>query len=133
MTIEIEKEFCDLFLNRRYSERIFYELTSKKKRRDGLSRFAHNSRDILNLSRICRECGGMLYSEETKDFLGNGKCYCICIDKDLDGTFTDIDIAVEKLYGYGPYILYNAEKRKAFIETEYDFSEHWVYFVDIKN
>ncbi|MBQ8780918.1 MAG: hypothetical protein IJZ72_04535 [Oscillospiraceae bacterium] len=129
MTAEIEKEFCDLFLNARYSERVFFELTSKKKRRNGLSRFAHNCKDILNSDRIRRECGGMLSSEETKEFLGYGKCYCICIDKDFDGEFADINNAVEALYGYGPYILYNAEKKKAFIETEYDFSEHWVYFV----
>ena len=131
MIVEVEKEFCDLFLNNRYSERVFYELTSKKKRRDALSRFAHNSRDILNPSRVSRECGCMLYSEETKEFLGCEECYCICVNKELDGTFADIDIAVETLYGYGPYILYNAEKKKVFIETEYDFSEHWVYFMNI--
>ena len=132
MTVEIEKEFCDLFLNDRYSERIFFELTSKKKRRNALSRFAHNCKDVLNSDRIRNVCGGMLNSEETKEFLGYGECYCICLNKELDGRFIDIDTAVETLYGYGPYILYNADKKKAFIETEYDFSEHWVYFVSLK-
>ena len=132
MIAEIEKEFCDLFLNDRYSERVFYELTSKKKRRDALSRFAHNSRDILNPSRVSRECGGMTDSEEIKDFLLHGKCYCICFDREQDGIFIEADTAVEKLYGYGPYILYNADKKRAFIETEYDFSEHWVYFMSDK-
>lgn len=62
----LETAFCRTFLDKRYCERVIYELGSKK-RRDGIKRFCHNAEIILRSDKILR--GGGFHETEIAAFL----------------------------------------------------------------
>ena len=51
----IEQHFVKTFIKRSRRERLLHELTTPSKRYDGVSRFCHGARDLLEPSRIIME------------------------------------------------------------------------------
>lgn len=85
----IEENFVKKFIDKRYQDRILYELFSLKKRTKALSKFAHNANEIL-VSQMIKKQGGSIsiddLNEVSEKFLcGNEECYIIS-DDSFDGT-----------------------------------------------
>ena len=57
--------------------------------------------------------------------------FVIAYRSDLDGRSTDADTAVSVLVGNGsPFIVVAPGRRRAYLETEYDFSVHTSYLLE---
>lgn len=52
MDKDIEKKFVENFIQKRYRDRLLFELNSPKKRVDFLSRFCHNADEIIDPNKI---------------------------------------------------------------------------------
>lgn len=59
MDYNIEKSFVDTFIRKERRERLFYELTTPKKRYEGVSRFCHRAKDLLDPAKIVMEGDGI--------------------------------------------------------------------------
>lgn len=117
------KEFCD---------RLCYELSSTKKRDRFFNKLAHNCEDYINRSVIKRRSDMPMTGSEILAFLRDEKeIFVIAYRSDLDGRSTDADTAVSELVGNGsPFIVVAPGRRRAYLETEYDFSVHTSYLLE---
>ncbi len=52
MDYSAEERFIKNFIKKRYRERLLFELTTPKKRYDGLDRFCHQASELIDLSLI---------------------------------------------------------------------------------
>ena len=50
-----EQHFVQTFIRKDRSDRLLYELTTPEKRYDGVSRFCHQAKELLEPSRIIME------------------------------------------------------------------------------
>ena len=48
MNSQKEKWFVNVYINKRYKERLNFEFSSQKKRQNALERFAHNTESIID-------------------------------------------------------------------------------------
>ena len=48
----IEQSFIKNFIDKRYRDRLLFELSSDKKRRNAIDRFSHNAEELLNPQKI---------------------------------------------------------------------------------
>ena len=55
MDYSIEQHFVRAFIRKNRRERLLYELTTPEKRYDGVSRFCHQAKDLLEPSKIIME------------------------------------------------------------------------------
>ena len=70
MDYEMEIRFIRSYIRKERRERLLYELTSPKKRYDGLSRYCHQADDLLD-NRTILMSGTNLYSQKGFiDFIG---------------------------------------------------------------
>lgn len=133
MDKNFEKEICERYFCKDNRERIFYELTSKKKRSIAIDRFSHQSSIYLNPKSILHSSNMLFSIDRVKDFLECKKCYCICSNSDFDGRIVDINDVLNSIYSVGPYFIFNTNMNKGFLETEYNFSEHYSYLLQANN
>ena len=132
MDKEFEERICNTFFDKRYADRLFYELSSRKKRFVFLSKMCHDSEKYL---------GNCIYQKrehpfdiiEIEKFLGKDNCYCLTSKNEIDGLYNNINTILDLLWSNGmPYLIVNAKCTLAYLETEYNFSEHNAYFLKSK-
>ncbi len=127
MNTEIEKEIARFF-QKRYRERLLYELTSKR-RKDFFGKIAHTAEKYIDTRLIVEKSDRPLSPDLLKGKLG-GACYIIADASPLDGETLPVDTALSELWSCGvPYLLY--KNGYLYIETEYDFSVHTAYLLKL--
>ena len=66
------------------------------------------------------------------DFLKDDMCYFITTFEKYDGRFYELSSVLPDVWANGmPYMLVNQECNRAYLETEYNFSEHISYFLKV--
>jgi len=136
MDKHIEGVFVRAFFDKTFADRLYYELTAESKRGRFFDKIAHNADRYLKHSTVIRRSIAPLpVSDISKHLMcSKGQCYVIAYRHEFDGCFVDIDDTIQKLHSCGsPYVMFNAEKCTAYIETEYDFSVHESYLLQADN
>ncbi len=127
MNTEIEKEIARFF-QKRYRERLLYELTSKK-RGDFFGKIAHTAENYIDTRLIVDKDERLIPRDLIAEKLV-GECYVIAEHSVLDGETVPVDTALSELWGCGvPYLLYG--NGYLYLETEYDFSVHTAYLLEL--
>ena len=98
MDASAEERFARTYISKRMRERVLYELTTPKKRYDGLSRFCHQAKDLLDPSKILMEGEDL---ERRGDFIRfvrehDEVCRILSPDPFLDGQSLPFQSAVEQ-------------------------------------
>ncbi|MCK1985803.1 MULTISPECIES: hypothetical protein [Peribacillus] len=123
MDKEMEKIIVKSFFTKRLQDRVLFELSSNKKRKDALSRLCHTYRTTLREEYI------MEISKPNSDPVGIAKllkqngaghsCYVISWDEDIDGMEIPLLTALEKVVGMGmPAIISCIPNKLAYFEAE---------------
>lgn len=129
MNTDVEKEIARFF-QKRYRERLLYELSSKK-RKDFFGKIAHTAEKYIDTRLIVEKSDRPLSRDILADKLG-GACYIIADVSRLDGETVPVDTALSELWSCGvPYMLYG--NGYLYLETEYDFSAHTSYLLNLPN
>ena len=128
MDKEFELRVCKGFFDKNKWERIYYELSSDKKRENFFRKMSHTAEEYL----------GCVISDSFKmppdidrieGFLKCRECYFI-VQENGDGKFLNTREALSELYRLGtPYMAVTPDCTLAYLETEYDFSDHKAYFL----
>ena len=122
-----ETFFIDSFIMANRRERLRFELgKTGETRRRAIDRFSHDARKLLiekyiHPAEIVR---GTVCVPGTPDLRIDGDVYVMSLDEDCDRTVMPFGRAIDKCMGLGPYILVNAKRGFAFVETESDCEEH---------
>lgn len=96
MNLEMEKVFIEKFIKKDYQKRIIYELT--KKREKALSRFSHNTYDILkkdNNILLIHDKDSVVTLISSKDIF-NKDCYYI--SRFFDGEIIKFEVALKEAF-----------------------------------
>ena len=123
MDKETEKIIVKSFFTKRLQDRVLFELSSNKKRKDALSRLCHTYRTTLREEYI------MEISKPNSDPEGIAKllkqngarhsCYVISWDEEIDGMEIPLLTALEKVVGMGmPAIISCIPNKLAYFEAE---------------
>ncbi len=91
------ESFVNSFIVKSRRERLLFELSSPARRSDGLERFCHHARDLVDSSKIRLEGQDLEFRPEFKDFVRRhpGKCLTVSPDPNLDGLNVTLEKAVE--------------------------------------
>ena len=91
-----EQYFVETFIRKDRQERLLYELAKPKKRYDGVSRFCHQAKELLDPDLIVMEGEDMDRSPEFERFVQtHGEdCYLISPDSFVDGLSLPLKDAV---------------------------------------
>ena len=129
MDKEFESKICSAFFDKRSRDRLFYELSSAKKRKDFLSRMCHDS--ALYIGNCVHErFDSVPPVDDIAAFLNDDICYFITSYEDTDGRFCDTADTIRKIWSDGwAYMAVNRDCSRAYLETEYDISSHTAYFL----
>lgn len=128
MNKDFEARICRSFFKKQSRDRIYYELSTLKKRQEFFVRMSHTAENYLS-DCIYRRFNMPPPLDKIAEFLSPGKCYFITKDS-LDGQLIEPEIALPVIYRCGvPYMAVNADCTCAYLETEYNFSEHKAYFL----
>ena len=131
MDKEFEKKICDAFFDKRCSERLFYELSSQKKRRDFLDKMCHTADRYIG-DCVYKKFGKLPSREEIAAFLDDESCYFITPYEKNDGGNYDTSRTLEEIWSDGSaYMIVSRDCTRAYLETEYSFSGHTAYFLKI--
>ena len=84
MDFTIEKYFVNTFIRKKYRERLLYEFTNEKKRYDGLSRFCHQTKQLIELSKIIMEGSDIDRSKEFLEFVRKHDEICLILSPDIN-------------------------------------------------
>lgn len=103
MVEEIEKSFVERFIKKEKQDRLLFELSGKK-RQNGIERFCHNAKDMINTERIAYS-GNSLFPDEilkiTKQYQVPELCYIIAYQKELDKKYVSLTDALDLVLGNG--------------------------------
>ena len=133
MSIQLSAEelyFIDTYIFPNRRERLKYELTSAKKRYDGIDRFCHSAREMLKpafLTAVIVTAEKFLIDAKNPNSLrkiDSNPVFVISVYKDLDRQVMPFCDAVDKMLGLGSYILIDRKLQFAFVETEPDCPQH---------
>lgn len=128
-----EKKICYSFFAPKSSERLFHELSSKKKRPRFLDKMCHTAQWYL-ADCIFKKSDKLPSKEEITGFLNDDSCYFISTYPNTDGGYFDTSDTLDKLWSNGSaYIAVSRDLQRAYLETEYDISCHTAFFLKIKN
>lgn len=129
MDKDLELNICRVFFDKRCRERLYYELSSDKKRRCFFDRMSHTADDYLS-DCIAKRFSKPPCTDDISSFLGDREGYIIALNSVYDGKTADIPQAAEELWCCGePYMIVNRDCTAAYLETEYDFSVHTAFFL----
>ena len=84
MNSQKEQVFVEKYINKRYKERLQFELSSKKKRRDGLDRFSHDTESAIDSKKLTLKTNKLNKPFFIKLFRNANNVYVLS-DKYLDG------------------------------------------------
>lgn len=123
-----ELYFIDTYVSPNRRERLKHELSSEKKRRDGLWRFCHAARDILIEKYIHSVyfTGGcfLLGKEDLKKKIGSRDVYIVDSDPSYDRKIMPFRKAADELNFRSPYVLIDRKMQFAYVETEPSCESH---------
>ena len=93
-----EERFVRSFVRKTRQDRLLHELTSPKKRYSGISRFCHNSGDLLDSRKIRMEGEDLDRSAEFLNFVRDHEesCFLMSPDSFVDGQWLPFAEAVEQ-------------------------------------
>ena len=85
--IKAEKYFVDTFIRKDRRERLWFELSHPNRRYRGLSRFCHQSTDLLRPDKILLSGKDLMRQEHFQEFVkkGTGQCLILSPDASCDG------------------------------------------------
>ncbi|MBP1546906.1 MAG: hypothetical protein J6A37_09925 [Oscillospiraceae bacterium] len=131
MEKEFELNICRAFFDKRCRERLYYELSAAKKRRCFFDRISHTADDYLS-DCVTKRFSKPPCTDDISSFLRSKECYVIALNSVYDGKFADILQALEELWCCGePFMTVNKDCTAAYLETEYDFSVHTAFFLEV--
>ena len=93
-----ERHFVQAFIRKNRRERLLYELTTPEKRYGGVSRFCHQARELLNLSKIIMEGEDLERRPEFGRFVQqhDEPCFVLSPDSFLDEQILPLKDAVHQ-------------------------------------
>ena len=96
MNSQIEDRFIKTFIRKSRRERLRHELTTPGKRYDGISRFCHQAKDLLEPARIIMEGDDIDRREEFTRFVRQHDeiCSVISLVDDMNGRSLPLEEAV---------------------------------------
>lgn len=94
MNSQKEQVFVEKYINKRYKERLQFELSSKKKRRDGLDRFSHDTELLIDDKKLSFKTDAPTQSLFSTWF-GKSTDVYVLSDKYIDGKQMSIADAYE--------------------------------------
>ena len=130
---EYENIFIEQFIVKERRERIRFELDGKK-RRDALSKFCHDSEDLLMMNRVVYSGNDISQNALIKLAEENCKsklCYIMAYNNDIDGIVCSFEEAVEKVVGNGMAAIIISDGF-AIVETEQCFGSAQKYVLSLK-
>ncbi len=91
------EHFVKTFIRKNRRERLLFELT-KEDRYDGVSRFCHQEKELLEPSRIHMEGKDMDRSQEYQRFIKQHPETCLVLSPDdsMDGQYLSLEVAVKQ-------------------------------------
>lgn len=104
MNNKFELEFINNYITKNKRERILYELTSKKKRKNAIGRFCHNTLEYIDKTKIVYKGNTIsVYELENliKKYTKDKEGYLISWDSDIDGSILPIENALNEVIGKG--------------------------------
>lgn len=126
---DFESGICRSFFNDRSCDRIIYELSSKK-RRNFFKKISHTAEQYIRHECIVGKFRTPPDVTAICDFLKDSSCYIISAEEGFSGGFYDLSQALKVIHSCGsPYIIADVSRTRAYLETEYDFSEHTAFFL----
>lgn len=119
MNSDIEKSIVKAFAAENKAERLMYELSSRKKRRECI----WGMNISLFKSDCCEKIDPKSFSPQSAAeylarFSAAEHCYVLSIDERLDGKILKTEEAINELIGYGPFLLSFDHGRLAYFEGE---------------
>lgn len=130
---EYENIFIEQFIVKERRERLRFELNGKK-RRDALSRFCHNSEDLLMMNRVIYSGNDISQNALIKLAEENCKSKVCCImayNDDIDGIVCGFEEAIGKAVGNGMAAIIISDGF-AIVETEQCFGNAQKYVLSLK-
>lgn len=93
-----EGQFVRLFIRKERRERLMYELTHPEKQRDGLDRFCHQSKELLDPKRVMMEGGDLERREDFRRFVAEHDelCFVLSLEFYLDEALLPLQEAVRQ-------------------------------------
>ncbi|AFU13424.1 TPA: hypothetical protein QCY38_004575 [Bacillus toyonensis] len=123
MDKKLEEIIVKSFFTKRLQNRVLFELSSSKKRKDAIGRLCHNYRTTLREEYMIEipkpnscpiDIGDLLKKHGAVD-----SCYAILWDTKIDGKTLPLLDALEAAVGMGmPSILYSITNQVAYFEAE---------------
>ena len=104
MNNKFELEFINNYITKNKRERILYELASKKKRKNAIGRFCHNTSEYIDETKIVYKGNTIsVYELENliKKYTNDKEGYLISWDSDIDGSILSIENALNEVIGKG--------------------------------
>ena len=91
-----EEKFVQQFIRKNRRERLLYELASKKKRYEGISRFCHQAEDFLDDKLIVMQGEDLERQNDFQKFIKkhDQQCYILSPDYDLNEATLPLETAV---------------------------------------
>ncbi len=132
MSGEIEAGFVRSVFRKEFRDRLCHELLSPKKRDSFFDKIAHNCEDYIRSDVVIKRSDMPLSEKEILAFLNTKDgVSVIAYRSELDGRCIDLDAALSELSSNGsPFVIIAPAERKAYLETEYDFSVHTSYLIE---
>lgn len=70
--------------------------------------------------------------ESVLNYLNDDRCYFITSFKEFDGDYFNTSDVLDRIWSNGmPYMIIDRECRRAYLETEYNFSEHTAFLLKV--
>jgi hypothetical protein len=120
---ELEIKIVKRFFSKRIQDRVIFELSSKKKRIEALSRLCHNYENTLIPKYMVEIPSPNSDYQEIVSLLkkqgASNECYVISWNGEVDGKHLPLNKALKKVVGYGmPSIVSCVEGEIAYFEAE---------------
>ena len=89
LDISAEQRFVRLFIRKSRKDRLLYELTTPEKRHDGIGRFCHQAKELLDPAKIVMEGEDLERRPEFERFVRQHDelCYVLSLEIASDGVF----------------------------------------------
>ena len=115
-----EVEIIKSFFEKKYHDRIIYELASRKKRKHGIGRLSHQVETILDKRFMCEV--KKTSPEEILDLLrkagADELCYVISFHQDADGKYMPLEEGIHSVFYAGMPSLVICNLKLAYYEGE---------------
>ena len=133
MNVDLEKIFCDTFIEKRLRDRIFWELSSPKRRSIAIGRFSDSH--MIKASTIVLYGKNLTKEDllnEVRKFSNSKTGYMIALPDELDGKEFPIETAIDKFFylGFGAIII--VDSKTAILKCEQECGPSRKYVVHAK-